>query len=207
MKVLFHPKQVGSRASILAWLAAFMGAMVFLVLAVAVGLAGILRPSREVANLRETVWRSSPDRWEKEIELGVGPVILGLARAGLAFVDLEPEVRTALRAVRAASVGIYRLEGTGRSRDGAVWMEEVDARMTRRGWERALAVLDGHECVMAYVPAKIRSTENLKVCVLVLEGEQMVVTSVRANPKPLMELLLREANRACAAEGFVRKRD
>jgi hypothetical protein len=182
----------GRRASILAWLAALAGAAVFVVLTVAAGVLSMLRPSPEVATLRDCVMASA--EVEREIEARVGPIVFGALRAGLNFVELEPEVRPALGAVRGASVGVYRVEP---GLDRATLADAVDEAMTRRGWERVVGVLEGNETVLVYGPAKMPSTRDLRLSVLVLDGEQLVLASVRGNPEPIAKLLLNEAARHC----------
>ena len=65
---------------------------------------------------------------------------------------------------------------------------DVDGNAWWRCWRTS-------ECVLAYVPVKIPSPRDLRLSVLVLDGDQLVVTSVRVNPEPVLELALREARR------------
>jgi len=176
-----------------AWLAALLGAAVFAVLTAVVGVWSMLHASGEVAAMRDSFLESTAVDSETEIELSVGPMIFGMLRAGLNFVELEPEVRSALGAVRGTSVGVYRLDCSGWDR--SAMLAEVDAAMARRGWERLVAVLENQQCVLAYVPARIPSPRDLRLSVLVLDGDQLVVTSARVNPEPVVELALREARR------------
>jgi hypothetical protein len=185
-----HP---GQRASVTAWLAALLGAAVFAVLTAAVGVWSMLHVSGEVAAMRDSVLESTAVDGDTEIELSVGPLIFGMLRTGLNFVELEPEVRSALGAVRGTSVGVYRVDRSGW--DQSEMMAKVDAAMSRRGWERLVAVLENQQCVLAYLPARIPSPRDLRLSVLVLDGEQLVVTYARVNPEPVFELALREAAR------------
>jgi hypothetical protein len=182
----------GRRASVLAWLAALLGAGVLVALTAAAGVWSMLRAGPDVAALRECVVTSTGFR--KEIELRVGPVVFGVVRAGLNFIELEPEVRSALGAVRGTSVGVYRLEA---GLDRPAMIEKVDQAMTRRGWERMVGVMEGKNTVLVYAPAKISTTRNLRLSLLVLDGEQLVLASVRGNPEPIFELLLDEVARHC----------
>jgi hypothetical protein len=195
MRTLNSSSRSRQRASVAAWLAAMLGAAVFVALTAAVGVWSMLHANGEVAALRESVRSSTSAHCDKEIELSVGPLIFGMVRAGLAWVDLEPEMRGALGAVRGASVGVYRLDQPNSPRARAGMVDAVDQAMARRGWERLLGVQSERECVLAYVPARIPSPRDFRLSVLVLEGEQLVVTSVRANPEPVIELLMREASK------------
>ena len=183
----------GHRASVAAWLAAILGAAVFVVLTAVAGVWSMLQPSREVAAMRDGFLESTAMDGETEIELSVGPLIFGMLRTGLNFVELEPEVRSALGAVRGTSVGIYRVDCS--RWDRSEMMAAMDAAMARRGWERLVAVLEDRQCVLAYVPVRIPSPRDLRLSVLVLDREQLVVTSARVNPEPVFELALREARR------------
>jgi hypothetical protein len=187
-----HSRQ---RASVVAWLAAMLGAAVFVALTAVVGVWSMLQASTEVATMRDSFLDSTAAHSTKEIEFSVGPVVFGMIRSGLNFVELEPEVRSALGAVRGTSVGVYRLDRSGWDR--SEMLAAVDEAMSRRGWERLVAVLENQECVLAYVPARIPSPRDLRLSVLVLDGDQLVVTSARVNPEPVIELALREAGRHC----------
>jgi hypothetical protein len=179
-----------------------LGATMFVAISAAVGVWSMLHASHEVAVLRDSVLASTAAHGEKQIELSVGPVILGMARAGLNFIELDPEVRSALGTVRGTSVGVYRLDQPSSELVGAGMVDAVEQAMNRRGWDRILAVLDGQSCVLAYAPARISSPRDLRICMLVLDGEQLVVTSVRVNPEPAIEFLLREADKARRGQGF-----
>jgi hypothetical protein len=180
------------RGSVLAWLAVLLGLAVVTVIAVVLAVLSLFRIDADSAALRQSVMKATDVQWHRQIEVGVGPFILGLARTGLCFVDLEPEIKSALRAARGASVGIYQLNAREGSLDRSAIVREVDTAMTRRGWDRILVVLGHEECVIAYVPSSIPSTRDLRICLMILEGDQLVVTSLRADPEPVMELLLRE---------------
>jgi hypothetical protein len=137
----------GHRASVAAWLAAILGAAVFVVLTAVAGVWSMLQPSREVAAMRDGFLESTAMDGETEIELSVGPLIFGMLRTGLNFVELEPEVRSALGAVRGTSVGIYRVDCS--RWDRSEMMAAMDAAMARRGWERLAAVLEDQQCAGA----------------------------------------------------------
>src|SRR5207249_1368616 len=123
-----------------------------------------------------------------------GPLSLNLARAGLAFVDLEPEARTALNAVRSAEVGVYTLCGERQHLNLAAMLSAADRTMAGRGWDRVVGVMNGRELVAIYVPAQARSTRNMKVCLVTVNGQELVVASARSNLEPLMEIAWNRAN-------------
>ena len=133
------------------------------VVLVTICLTGCFKVSTDVGALRDSVMKAAHADREERIEIGVGPLTLNLARAGLAFVDLEPEARTALHAVRSAEVGVYKLRNGRRQLNHAAMLRAADETMAGRGWDRAVAVMNRHELVAIYVPAKVRSTRNVKV--------------------------------------------
>lgn len=165
-------------------------------LALAAGLValagtGCFRVSSDLGALRDSAMHSAAAKWDQQIEVGVGPVTLAMARVGLKFVDLEPDARTALHAVRGAEVGVYRRHGKRAALPRAAILSAADAAMNERGWDRVVGVLDGRDLVAVYVPQNSRATRSIKVCLLVLNPEEMVVASARSNLEPLMELASR----------------
>ena len=160
-----------------------------------VSMTGCFRVSSDVGALRDSVIKSDGAKWDQQIEFGVGGLTLTLARAGLACVDLEPEARTALQAARGAEVGVYKRRGAkGELRGGAI-LRAADQAMTERGWDRIVGVTKGRELVAVYAPQAVRSTRNVKVCVLVLDPGELVVASARSNLEPLMEIAFNHAGR------------
>jgi len=156
--------------------------------------AGHLGVKRDAGTLRNTLMESSAGDWDRTIEVNVGAFTLNLARAALAFVDLDPDVRTALRAVRGAEVGVYQLRGDAKKHpDRAAMLLAADKAMAARGWDRVVGVVDGDELVAVYLPAQIRSPRDVKVCICVLDNEQLVVAAARSNVEPLVELAVRRA--------------
>jgi hypothetical protein len=158
-----------------------------------VGVMRALHVSRDAGALRNSVLRSGGAEWDKTIEIRTGPVLWGLARAGLAFVDMPAEARTALRAVHGAEVGVYRLREGARRPQYAAMLVETDQTMKARGWTRLVGVVDRDELVAAYLPEQELSARDLKICLVVLNRQDMVVVSARSDLEPLLELALRQA--------------
>ncbi len=160
-----------------------------------VGVTGCFRVSSDVGALRDSVIKSAGAQWDQQIEFGVGAMTLTVARAGLAFVDLEPEARAALQAARGAEVGVYKRRRAQGILRGGVILRAADQAMAGRGWDRIVGVTNGRELVAVYAPQAVRSTRNVKVCVLVLTPEELVVASARSNLEPLMEIAFNHAGR------------
>jgi hypothetical protein len=166
----------------------FVFAPALMVALLSVGLTGCFRVGSDAQALRDSVMKSTSGNWDEEIEIGVGALTLGLARAGLSFVDVDPEARTVLDAVRGAEVGVYKLRSGRKTMNRSAILAAADKAMDARGWDRVVGVMDGREFVAVFVPKKLSSPRNFKVCVLVLNGGEMVVASARSNLEPLMEL-------------------
>ena len=153
-----------------------------------VALTGCFRVSSDVRVLRDSVMNSAAADWNEKIEIGVGALTLNLARAGLAFVDLDAEARTALQSVRGAEVGVYQLRYRHKPLQHSAMLSAADKAMASRGWDRIVGVMSQRELVAIYVRNDVRSARNVKVCLLTLNGREMVVASARSNLEPLMEL-------------------
>lgn len=170
-----------------------------------VGVLSFFRLSREARTLRDSLqqvvassqnaarpWFSpwSSPSWDERIELSVGPLTFGAVRAGLSFVELDPEPRAALQSIRGAEAGIYELRSGVTRPDRGQMLRAADEAMARRGWERLLVVATEGELVTAYVPSDNQPTANLRVCLAVFQGRQLVVVSARGNIESLLELAL-----------------
>ena len=157
-------------------------------------LTGCWKMSSEAEALRDSLMKSAAVEWDREFEIGVGALTLNLARAGLAFIDLDHDARAALNAIRGADVGIYRLHHGRKNFDHATLLSAADDAMAVRGCDRAVAVVNQRELVAVYVPRQIRSTRNFKVFLVVLDGRKMVIVSARNNLELLIDMALRHSN-------------
>ena len=152
------------------------------------GLTGCFKVSSDAGALRDSAEKSSGSNWDKQIEIGVGVITLNLARTGLAFVSLDPEARNALRAVRAAEVGVYKLHGAHSTLNHAAVLSAADKVMAERGWDRIVGVMNRDGLVAIYVRKDASSSRNLKACLVTMNREEMVVASARSDLEPLFEI-------------------
>jgi hypothetical protein len=152
------------------------------------GLTGCFRVSSDAEALRNSVLKTAGAKWDKEIEIGVGALTLNLVRAGLAFVDLEPDARAAVKALRSAEVGVYKLEAGSKRLNHPDLLIAADKAMTTRGWDRVVAVVSRRELVAIYVPKSCHSARNVRACLVTLNDREMVVASAWSNLEPLMEM-------------------
>lgn len=170
------------------------------VLLLAGGTVGCSKMASDATVLKNGLTGARPDDWDHEFALGVGPLTLSLARAVTAFFELDPEPRALLHAVRAAEVGVYRHKREGRDLDLPAMCRAADETMIDRGWERLLTVVNQGELVAVYVPSHLDSPRDLRVCLAVLDGPQLVVVAARSDLEPLLKLA---SQRAMTPEHFV----
>jgi hypothetical protein len=146
------------------------------------------RMGDEARVLSRAVSSAAPGEWERQFEIGVGRLPVFLAQCGLNWIELDPHARAGLLAFRCGDVGIYRRCRAPESDPGRV-MANVREAMDRRGWDSVVTVMDGHDTVAVFLPDKISSSRHVRACVMVMDDEQLVVVSARANLEPLMRLI------------------
>jgi len=174
-----------------------------------VGVTGYFRLSSDTAALREGLMGSVDGQWKKTIAVHLGWFTTGLVRAGSRLVKLDPEPRAALEAVRGVEVGVYKVRDGAEHEDHAAMLARTDKAMTRRGWVRVVGVSHDRELVTIYMPRKGMSVRSMKCCLMVFNGQVLVVASARGNLEPLWAIAQKhldaELNRhplvACASLG------
>ncbi|HWW01142.1 MAG TPA: hypothetical protein VNZ64_15710 [Candidatus Acidoferrum sp.] len=156
----------------------------FFVLCV-VGVTGYFRLGSETTALRQSLMGSVDGQWKKTIAVHLGWFTTSLVRAGSQLVKLDPEPRAAIEAVRGVEVGVYKLHGDSQREDHGAILARADKAMNRRGWVRVVGVSHDRDLVTVYMPRKGMSMRNLKCCVMVFNGRDLVVASARGNLEPL----------------------
>jgi len=151
------------------------------------GVTGYFRLGRDVKALRNSVMESTAADWDRKIEINIGAFTLGLAQAGLGFVELKSEVRAALRSLRSGEAGYYRLRPGQAPRDHGAMLSAADAAMAGRGWERLVGVVDRHELVAIYLPREMKSVRDVNACLVVMNGRELVVAGGRSDLEPLIQ--------------------
>jgi hypothetical protein len=161
---------------------------------IALGVASYFHLSSDTRALRNGLMKASGVEWRQHFGLNIGDTTLGVVRAGLSFAPLDPEARAAVQAVRGVEVGIYERRPGTKPPDRAAMLTVADTVMNMRGWERVVGVVEGDDLVGVYVPGEAISARQIKCCVLVFDGRQMVVVSARADAGPLLQCLRNQLN-------------
>jgi hypothetical protein len=178
---------------VLLWSSAvFVAALVI----VAIAAINLVTLSRDAAALRQVFVAGAPGALRPQVQIDAGPATLALARLVVGCIDDVPaEARQALRAVRAASVGVYEADRSelGPWRTGL--MAAADDKMTRRGWTRIVGVRDGRQVVLVYVPADSSARGTQRFCVAVCDQRQLVVVSGAADADALVALAERHGGK------------
>lgn len=155
------------------------------------GVLSLVRLDANGRALRNVVLAAAPSTTGWPIEVSVGSLSCGLLRCGLSLVDLEPEARQAVSALRGGQAGVYRFASRLPLREQAVIMAKASEAMKRRGWETVVRVQhEGHN-VAVFMPINTSSPERLETCVLTLMEEQAVIAGGTVNSFPLLELASR----------------
>jgi len=174
------------------WLWVLLAVFILLPVALAFGIASYFRVSSDTRALRSGLIKASGAEWRQQFAFNLGGLTCGAVRSGLSFVNLKKEARAAVQTVRGVEVSILRLASGAELPDRATMLNAADSAMSKRGWDRVVGVVDGDDMVAVYVSNKTTSWERLECCVVVFDGDQMIVASARANLQPLLDCVLNE---------------
>ncbi len=158
-----------------------------------VGLVVSLLPGREVRTIRGAVAGAHSHPVTTKMAFGVGRFALGIARSIADFVPANPELRSALQAVRWADVSLQRLESPLAVGERTAVLAAVDRAMEAKGWERVVGVLEGdrhmgEEVIGIYAPAGFDAEEELRLALFVLEDRELITVAAEVRLDPLVEL-------------------
>ena len=187
---LIHPRSTHVWFLIVFAVLILVPAMLFV--GVAAGVTSYFRPSSDTKALRNGLIKASGVEWRQQIALNVGGLTFGAVRGGLSFFRLDAKARAALEAVRGAEVGIYALASGTEPPDRTMMLAAADTAMTARGWDRVVGVIDDDTLVTVYISQETTSARRMECCVMVFDGEQMILASAKANLQPLLQMALEE---------------
>lgn len=175
------------------WLWALLGlgaAPILLLCSAGVYVVRCLHLTSTTDDLKTAVVRHSGGGWRLQFAGNIGWLPLTAARFGLHFAKgAPPEAALALRAVRSGEAAVYQRTRPGKPANFKALLAAADKVMARAGWERAVGVIDGGECVGVYVPSGMKSTKWARATVFVVSGDDLVVASATADLRPLAELV------------------
>lgn len=158
-------------------------------LVIAIGVNRLLKPDRVVSRLHDDFAQSIAVPVRATVQLNLGPLVLAPARILIGLLeDVPPEAQLALSAARRASVGIYSIDDNRTAINPNALFECASRSMNGRDWVRVIAVRDGDESVMVYLPRKWSPDDQVNLCVAVCDGRELVLISARLRTGPLATL-------------------
>lgn len=179
------------RAGVGTWLLRiFLGAFLLAVAAPVAFALALLHISADTRALRNAAIEGDNATWKKRIELHVGTIPFAAARMALPFVHIDEDAKTAFSALRSVEVSVHELTSSEPNRGRVI--AEVDARMSKRGWERVVAVLN-RDCAVA-VYTQGNPGDDLEISALVMNERHMVAVTGRGNLEPIFQLAMKKAN-------------
>lgn len=169
---------------------------------------GLFCLSGEAAALRGSAMSGLSGHWSKKIALRFGWLETCLLRTVSHAFKLAPEPRAALDSLRGAEVGVYRLHGEAGWAEFRTILARTDKAMSGRRWDRVVGVSHERELVAVYVPRRGLSAETMRCCVLVLQGQDLIIAGASGNLGPLFEVAAKRVQsdqyRASAYQGRFR---
>jgi len=143
---------------------------------------------RDARVLRRSITDSLGTKLDSTIELRVGESLISATQLGIRWChDIPDQAHIALAALRSASVGVYHLKKPSAAERAAVLVRAQDV-MEKRGWSRVVGVNDHDTMVAVYAPSAFHDSGPQRVCVAVIDGNQLIVVSARADLTKLAEL-------------------
>lgn len=175
------------------WVLGILGLCLFMA---AVAIVDLLTLNHDAAAMRRAVFAATAAGTTTQVQLSVGPVLLGTVRAGLGFIhDVPPEALLALKGMKAASVGVYALDRPVSADERSRVLTAVDPVMTERGWQRLVLASEGKDTVMIYTKPTDDEHDPMRMCLAVCEAREIVIVSATADPAVLAQLAVQHGGR------------
>lgn len=177
------------------WLLLGCGVLLSPFVILAMGAVSVLTLDSDAASLRREVVRAAGGHWNTKVQGSAGSFLIDAVRTGLIFAPDEhaADARLALSAVRNASVGVYERSSKGEAISTRTLIERTDRRMRDRGWSRLVGVVDHGESVLIYSSDEDSDGDHVRLCLAVVDGNQLVVVSTEVASDELAELVVRHA--------------
>lgn len=149
--------------------------------------------TRDATRLRDELTSTLTRSTRTQFQVTVGPVFMAAVRTVVGVIDDVPaEARLALKAVRGASVGVYKLRGYVDAGERARMFSAADVVMSERGWTPVVRVIDGESLVLVYLPEGERSGSTEQVCVAVCSGDNLVIVAGGVRMDRLVDLAVQQ---------------
>jgi hypothetical protein len=154
-------------------------------------------PDEAMELVRSAADTAAPERWREELDLAVGGPAFTLARWGGRFAPIPPELQAALKAARGVAVSVSSRSPAPRRQgaptaapapDHATW-PSITAACEAAGMDRVVAVVEGDEQIVIWLPRNWNGKSDVTVCVYVEDRGQRVIVGAQLAPEPLLELV------------------
>lgn len=155
-------------------------------------------PRGDVRQLRRLALSHLSGDWHKQVELRVGGAICSVGQFAAAIAGAPAEAQVALGCLDSAEVSVHHCDSSaaGDASAGPLLAAAV-TEMRERGWDPVVTVRDHGDTVAVFT--RDDGIEHLRVCVLVLDGRDLVIATCRARPAPLLKLFSDRAAQQLAA--------
>ena len=186
------PRNRRQEGVILKLLLVFLAALVCLMVAAGVAIAKSVKPDGTLPDLSANILDSLGVSTYSEVEVKVPTLLFTTARIASRFVNVEREIKSGMRVVRSAQVGVYELEREPGRRGVIKLTRAADEQMNKVGWDRIVQVVDDEETVLVYASPTGDHTDEVEACVVVLTGHELVIVTARGRLQPVFDLACRE---------------
>lgn len=155
-------------------------------------LTGCIHVNRQFKDTRNAILSNVDAEFERDIEFGLGPVGLTLARAVVSIAADEEhadEARIALSSVSEVQVGVYKI--TGRNSNLSMSnFNDVTENLKDAGWVPIVRSSQDGELNMVFVQDDYESLNNIYV--IALDHDELAIVNVSGRLERLVALGLRE---------------
>ena len=166
------------------------GLIIILSLIFGFAVVRLLGGDRNLSRVRREVARAVDAPLRCQIQVNLGPLALFPARIITRFIDdIPPEAHLALSAARRASIGVYQVDATATDDPAKALFESAAMHMNESDWKRVVAVRDGNNTVMVYLPRNWTGEGEVDVFVAVCDGDDLILVSAGLRPDPIKKLV------------------